>query len=133
FIEGSGITLTTGGTGLNGTLTIATSVTQYTDELAQDAVGGILVDGTTIDFTYSDGTPSITAEVIAGSIDNTHLDDGVGGIYKGSGTIASSVVATMQAADQFVIDWSGGINALDFDDNSGRIRLLDGIGDAQVY
>lgn len=35
----------------------------YTDEQAQDAVGGILADGTTIDFTYNDGTPSITAEV----------------------------------------------------------------------
>ena len=32
-------------------------------EAAQDAVGGILVDGTTVDFTYADGTPSITAEV----------------------------------------------------------------------
>jgi hypothetical protein len=40
----------------------------YTDEEAQDAVGGILVDGSTIDFTYSDVTPSITAEVINGSL-----------------------------------------------------------------
>lgn len=32
-------------------------------EAAQDAVGGILTDGTTIDFTYTDATPSITAEV----------------------------------------------------------------------
>jgi hypothetical protein len=39
-------------------------VTQYTDEMAQDAVGGILVDGNTVNFTYSDATPSITAEVI---------------------------------------------------------------------
>jgi hypothetical protein len=35
----------------------------FTDERAQDAVGGMLVDGTTIDFTYDDATPSITAEV----------------------------------------------------------------------
>jgi hypothetical protein len=35
----------------------------YTDEQAQDAVGSILTDGTTIDFTYNDATPSITAEV----------------------------------------------------------------------
>ena len=32
-------------------------------EAAQDAVGTILADGTTIDFTYTDATPSITAEV----------------------------------------------------------------------
>jgi hypothetical protein len=38
-------------------------VTQYTDELAQDAVGNILVDSTTVDFTYNDGIPSITADV----------------------------------------------------------------------
>lgn len=39
-------------------------VTQYTDEMAQDAVWWILVDGNTVNFTYSDATPSITAEVI---------------------------------------------------------------------
>lgn len=32
----------------------------YTDERAQDAVGGILVDSADIDFTYDDGAPSIT-------------------------------------------------------------------------
>lgn len=40
----------------------------YTDEQAQDAVGGILVDSATIDFTYADATPSIAASVIDGSI-----------------------------------------------------------------
>ena len=46
----------------------------YTDEEAQDAVGTILVDGTTVDLTYNDGTPSITAEVTAGSLTNTHIN-----------------------------------------------------------
>lgn len=36
----------------------------YTDEQAQDAVGTILVDSTTIDLTYNDATPSITASII---------------------------------------------------------------------
>ena len=36
----------------------------YTDEMAQDAVGGILVDTDTVNLTYVDGTPSITADVI---------------------------------------------------------------------
>ena len=44
----------------------------FTDERAQDAVGNMLVDGTTIDFTYSDSTPSITAEVILKS-SNSYL------------------------------------------------------------
>lgn len=47
---------------------ISSTVTAYTDEQAQDAVGTILTDSTTIDFTYSDGTPSITADVLNDSI-----------------------------------------------------------------
>jgi hypothetical protein len=35
----------------------------YTDEQAQDAVGTILADSDTVDFTYTDGTPSISAAV----------------------------------------------------------------------
>ena len=43
--------------------------TQYTDELAQDAVGLILLDSESIDFSYNDTTPTISASVIA----NTHV------------------------------------------------------------
>jgi hypothetical protein len=43
-------------------------ITQYTDELAQDAVGTILADSATLDFTYDDATPSITAIVKDASI-----------------------------------------------------------------
>ena len=50
----------------------------YTDEQAQDAVGTILVDTATIDFTYTDATPSITAAIVAGSVNTTQLaNDGV--------------------------------------------------------
>lgn len=42
---------------------LSSTITQYTDELAQDAVGGILTDTATIDFTYDDATPQITADV----------------------------------------------------------------------
>lgn len=52
-------------------------ITQYTDELAQDAVGGIMTDSAEIDFTYNDATPSITASIVAGSIDETKLDASV--------------------------------------------------------
>lgn len=40
----------------------------YTDEQAQDAIGTILTDTATIDFTYTDATPSIEASVKAASI-----------------------------------------------------------------
>lgn len=36
----------------------------YNDESAQDAIGGIITDTSTIDFTYNDSTPSITADVL---------------------------------------------------------------------
>ena len=50
----------------------------YTDEQAQDAVGTILVDSATIDLTYTDATPSITAAIVAGSVNTTQLtNDGV--------------------------------------------------------
>lgn len=41
---------------------VASDINDFT-EAAQDAVGGILTDTNTIDFTYTDGTPSITADV----------------------------------------------------------------------
>jgi hypothetical protein len=40
----------------------------YTNENAQDAVGNIMTDSSTIDFQYNDLTPSITADVKDGSI-----------------------------------------------------------------
>lgn len=45
----------------------------YTDEKAQDAVGSILTDSASIDFTYNDGTPSITAVVLPAGIDHNSL------------------------------------------------------------
>lgn len=45
----------------------------YTAEDAQDAVGGILVDSATINFTYTDATPEITAIVIDDSVSNAKL------------------------------------------------------------
>ena len=47
---------------------------QYTDEMAQDAIGGILTDSDEIDFTYDDSIPEISATIKPGSIDETKLD-----------------------------------------------------------
>ena len=46
----------------------------FTDERAQDAVGGILTDSSEINFTYDDAGNTITADLIAGSIDESKLD-----------------------------------------------------------
>lgn len=69
LIEGANVTLTVADDGVNDQvdITVASTDTTYTDEQAQDAVGTILTDTATIDFTYSDATPSITAAVIANS------------------------------------------------------------------
>ena len=45
----------------------------YTDEQAQDAVGSILTETATIDFTYDDAGNKIKADVKANSLDNTFL------------------------------------------------------------
>lgn len=60
--------------GVTNTL-IAIPSTQVTgfDEAAQDAVGGILTDSSSIDFTYSDGGNSIQAAVIPGGVDHNGL------------------------------------------------------------
>jgi hypothetical protein len=58
-------------------INVADGATAYTDELAQDAVGGILTDSSEIDFTYNDAGPTITASLIASSIDETKLDASV--------------------------------------------------------
>lgn len=97
FAAGTGMTITT--TAGSDTVTFATSITQYTDELAQDAIGGILVDSSTIDFTYSDATPSITADVLDGSItfakmQNVSTDIFLGRDTAGTGNVEELSVAT---------------------------------------
>lgn len=69
---GTGITVTDAGAG--STVTIATTITQYTDEMAQDAVGAMVANSSKISLTYVDATPSLTADVIAGSLVNADIN-----------------------------------------------------------
>ncbi len=62
------------------------TVSGYTDEQAQDAVGGILVDSTRINFTYDDPTPSITADLIANTITAGYLSAGATDVLFGRAT-----------------------------------------------
>lgn len=73
-VAGQFVRVNAGGTGLEYVAGGAT----FTAEDAQDAVGTILVDTATIDLTYTDATPSITAAIVAGSVNTTQLaNDGV--------------------------------------------------------
>lgn len=62
LVEGAGIDLTYDDTA--NTLTIASTLTQYTDELAQDAIGA-MIDTTLV---YVDATPLLTRAAITGDI-----------------------------------------------------------------
>ncbi|MEP7219341.1 MAG: hypothetical protein ABI876_10515, partial [Bacteroidota bacterium] len=62
---GSGLTLASG----------SLSATGYSDEQAQDAIGAILLSTGTITLTYNDGAPSITADIVDGSISTAKLAD----------------------------------------------------------
>ena len=69
----------------------------YSDENAQDAVGTILTDTATIDLTYTDATPSITANVINDSItyqkiQNVTTDRLLGRDTSGSGDVEELTV-----------------------------------------
>jgi len=45
------------------------------EEAAQDAVGGILTDTSSIDFTYDDNANTITADVLPGGVDHNSLSN----------------------------------------------------------
>jgi len=68
---------------------IGSNANSYTDEQAQDAIGTILVDSSTIDFTYNDATPSITAIVIDDSITNAKLNNMAANTVKVNATASS--------------------------------------------
>ena len=51
------------------------SITQYTDELAQDAIGAMVADTATVDVTYTDATPELKWDVKDGSITYAKMQD----------------------------------------------------------
>lgn len=75
-------------------------VTQYTDEMAQDAVGSILTDSSEIDFTYNDGAPSISASIVSGSIDESKLDVSVNASLSLANSSAQNTFKTISVSGQ---------------------------------
>lgn len=70
FKSGTGLTITRS---LLNELTFTNNITQYTDEIAQDAIGSILVDTASVAFVYTDTTPSIVANVLPAGVDHNSL------------------------------------------------------------
>jgi hypothetical protein len=52
-------------------------VAQYTDEMAQDAVGNMVTDTSTVRLVYNDGANSMYADVLPDSINANHLTAGI--------------------------------------------------------
>ena len=79
----------TAGTGIGvantaGAITVSTTITQYTDELAQDAVGGMVANSATINLTYTDLTPSLIADL------NSTLKTNYDSAYTHSGLVTGN-------------------------------------------
>lgn len=89
-------------------------ITQYTDELAQDAIGGILTDSSTIDFTYNDATPSITAIVVDASITLAKLANIATDKLIGRDTAATGVPEAIGVTGGIEFDGSGNIRTTAF-------------------
>lgn len=53
----------------------------HTDERSQDSVGTILANSSKVSLTYNDVTPSITADIVAGSLVNADISASAGIVY----------------------------------------------------
>lgn len=81
----------------------------YTDEQAQDAVGGILDDGGDIDFTYDDATPKITAVVKSDAVTYAKLQNvGANSVLARAASSSGDVGETALSASQLLGRGSSG-------------------------
>ena len=85
-------------------------------------VSGAISDGDYGDITVSSSGTVWTID--AGVVSNSKLASGAGGIYKGSGTIASGAVSTLTSTSTWRINYSGGNSALLTDDANNAASLF---------
>lgn len=102
--------------------TFIESSVAYTDEQAQDAVGNILVDSSTIDFTYSDATPAITAIVKDNSITFSKIQQVNTGVLLGRSTAGTGNVETITLGSNLQL--SGGVLDISFTPSAGTVTSV---------
>ncbi len=104
---GSGISITNGD-GVSGNPTISSTITQFTAEDAQDAVGAALVDSASVDFTYDDAGNTISAVALPAGIDhdsllnfvtNKHIDHSAVLITAGTGLTGGGDITASRTID----------------------------------
>ena len=111
----TGHVTSTGNAAVLGSFTVAQLNTAISDGTI--ATGGGTATGTNT----GDQTITLTGDVTGtgtGSFATT-IAVGAGGIYEGSGTIASATVSTLTSTSTFEIDYAGGNDAIKIDDTAG--------------
>jgi len=108
----------------NGAAWVPAPTPSEVTEQAQDAVGTILVDSSTIDFTYDDSVPSITAVVKDDSIDAVHIKANAIGTSELAAT--SVTPGTYTNPSSVVVDADGRITGAASGDNPGVALLASG-------
>lgn len=113
---------------------VASGGSSYTDEEAQDAVGTVLTDSATIDFTYNDAAPSITASVKDTSIGTAKLGGDITAAGKallddadaaaqrvtlGAASLAANTFSGAQSATGFLGTGTTGLNIFGVATSSG--------------
>lgn len=105
----------------------------FSDERAQDAVGTILTDSSSIDFTYNDGANTITAVVLPAGVDhdslnnyvaNEHVDHSTVSIATASSTSGLAGGGDITATRNLVVDING-TTAETSADNADKVLIYD--------
>lgn len=134
--NGTGITWTYDD--VAGTLTGNVSITQYTDEMAQDAIGAMIADTNTIDLTYTDATPELKADVKYQNTATIDLADDASGLKASLNATLKSNIDLNTASRHSAVTLAGKdyltlagqvitANAIDLtDDVSGILPIANG-------
>lgn len=128
FIEGSNITLTIADDGVNNQadITIAGSGGSYSDELAQDAVGGMVINTATVNMTYTDLTPSLQADLNATL--KTNYDTAYSHSQSNSQSHSDYLINNGDDISSGSLTLQGGTVTIGKTDTAGQIVLNNGSG-----